>query len=95
MAILRERAMCFQETRKVRRPYAAESPWRRRLFNMPSRHHRGAGEANTFFPPTSSTCPSDERGIEEVRRKKSADGVERDNDDESHFSPSLPIVCRC
>lgn len=62
---------------------------------MPSRHHRGAGEANTFFPPTSSTCPSDERGIVEVRQKKSADRAERDNDDESHFSPSLPIVCRC
>lgn len=59
---------------KARPPYAAEGPWRWRLFNMPSQSHRGPQETNTSFPPTRPTCPPDERGLEEVRREKSASG---------------------
>lgn len=36
--------ICLPEARKVRWPYAGESPWRMMLFNMPSQHHRGLGK---------------------------------------------------
>lgn len=72
-------------------PYAAEGPWRWRLFNMPSQNHRGPRVTNTSFPPTPPTCPPDERGLEEGRRRDEGRvraGLKRDNDDEPHFSPS-------